>query len=57
MRSFSEGRDFRALLLEDSDVTSTLDAAAIDRAFDLAEQFKYVNDIFSRVFQCEPVSS
>jgi len=57
MRSFAEGRDFRGLLLEDPDVTSTLDATAIARAFDLTEQFKYVNDIFSRVFQCEPVSS
>ena len=57
MRSFSENRDFKALLLEDPDVTSTLDATTLDRAFDLAEQFKHVNDIFSRVFQCEPVSS
>ena len=57
MRSSSEGRDFRELLLADPDVTKTLDVGAIDRAFDLAGQFKYVNDIFARVFQCEPVSS
>jgi hypothetical protein len=34
-----------------------LPPADLDRAFDLNDQFKHVDDIFARVFQCEPVSS
>ena len=54
MRSFEEQRDFKALLLADQDVGHALGAAAIERAFDLDEQFKHVDDIFDRVFQAEP---
>src|SRR5262245_25605928 len=50
MRSFSEQHDFKALLLADSDVTGALSRAEIDRAFDLDEQFRHVDDIFERVF-------
>jgi adenylosuccinate lyase len=57
MRSFAEAADFKALLLVDPDVTARLSRAEIDRAFDLDEQFKHVDDIFTRVFACEPVSS
>jgi len=57
MRSFAEQRHFKDLLLADGDVRGVLSEADIDRAFDLNEQFKYVDDIFARVFQCEPVSS
>ena len=56
MRSFAEGRDFKSLLLADPDVTSVLDVAAVERAFDLDDQLRHVQDIFSRVFACEPVS-
>jgi adenylosuccinate lyase len=54
MRSFSEQRDFKALLLADPDVTGALSRAEIDRAFDLDEQFRHVDDIFERVFDRVP---
>ena len=55
MRSFDEQRDFKSLLLADPQIASVLTAAEIERAFDLDEQFKYVDHIFNRVFQPEPV--
>jgi adenylosuccinate lyase len=51
MRSFEEQRDFKALLLADGDVTRALPVEHIERAFDLDEQFRHVDDIFDRVFQ------
>jgi adenylosuccinate lyase len=57
MRSFSEGRDFKSLLRADADIARVLPPAEIDRAFDLDEQFRHIDHIFERVFQCEPVSS
>jgi adenylosuccinate lyase len=57
LRAFDEGRDFKALLAADPDVAGVLPRAEIDRAFDLDEQFRHVDHIFERVFQCEPVSS
>ncbi len=56
MRSMAEQKDFKALLLADADVTGRLSPAEIERAFDLDEQFRYVDDIFLRVLACEPVS-
>jgi adenylosuccinate lyase len=56
MRSFSEQRDFKALLLADADVVRVLPPAEIDRAFNLDEQLKHIDHIFARVFQCEPAS-
>ncbi len=50
MRSFAEQRDFKALLLADTDVTRVLPPAEIERAFDLDEQLKHVDEIFDRVF-------
>jgi adenylosuccinate lyase len=55
MRSFAEQRDFKGLLLADDDVTKVIDPAAIERAFDLDEQFRHVDQIFDRVFQDAPV--
>jgi adenylosuccinate lyase len=55
MRSFAEQRDFKALLLADADVTRVLDAAGIERAFDLDQQFRHVDHVFDRVFQETPV--
>ena len=53
----SAGRgDFKARLLADPDVTRILAPEEIERAFDLDQQFAHVDDIFARVFQCEPVS-
>ena len=50
MRSFAEQLDFKRLLLADPDVTGALPPAEIERAFDLDEQLKHVDDIFDRVF-------
>ena len=51
MRSFSEQRDFKSLLVADRDITAVLPPADIERAFDLGEQLRHVDDIFERVFQ------
>jgi len=56
MRSFAERRDFKSLLAHDRDVAAALTPAEIERAFDLDEQLKHVDYIFSRVFACEPAS-
>jgi adenylosuccinate lyase len=51
MRAFHEQRPFKSLLLADADVTRVLPPADIERAFDLDEQFRHVDQIFDRVFQ------
>ncbi len=51
MRAFHEKRHFKTLLLADPEVTRVLPPADIERAFDLDEQLKHVDHIFSRVFQ------
>lgn len=51
MRAFDEKGDFKALLLGDRDVTGVLPPADIERAFNLDEQLRHVEDIFGRVFQ------
>jgi len=55
MRSFHEARDFKELLLGDSDVTAKVPRAVIDEAFDLDMQLKHVDTIFDRVFAGQPV--
>jgi adenylosuccinate lyase len=50
MRAFHEQRPFKALLLEDADVTGVLPPAEIERAFELREQLRHVDHIFARVF-------
>ena len=42
--------DFRALIAKDARVAKYLDAAALERAFDLQRQLRYVDAIFARVF-------
>jgi adenylosuccinate lyase len=51
MRAFHEKRDFKSLLLADTDVMNVLSAADVERAFSLDEQLRYVDQIFDRVFQ------
>jgi len=51
MQSFAEGRDFKALLLADRDVTGVLTPGDIEHAFDLTEQLRHVDHVFARVFQ------
>jgi len=50
MRSFDEQTDFKQLLLNDADVTRVLPPEEIERAFDLHEQFRHVDQVFVRVF-------
>jgi adenylosuccinate lyase len=50
MRSFHEASDFKALLLSDEDVLGVLTPAEIERAFDLDQQLRHIDDIFERVF-------
>src|SRR5262249_13886747 len=51
MLSFAEQRDFKALILCDTDIARLLSSEEIERAFDLKEQLKHVDHIFDRVFQ------
>jgi adenylosuccinate lyase len=51
MRAFHEQRDFKGLLLADTELTSVLPPREIEKAFDLDEQLKHVDHIFQRVFQ------
>lgn len=50
MRSFHEQLDFKPLLLADADITTVLPAVEIEKAFDLKEQLRNVDVVFSRVF-------
>jgi adenylosuccinate lyase len=50
MQSFHEHKDFKALLLADTDVTKVLPVAEIEKAFDLKEQLRNVDTVFKRVF-------
>ncbi|MEO6222417.1 MAG: adenylosuccinate lyase [Vicinamibacterales bacterium] len=50
MRSFSEGADFQALLLADSDITRVLSVDVVKKTFDVDAQLRNVSAIFDRVF-------
>jgi adenylosuccinate lyase len=50
MRAFHEQKDFKGLLLDDTDVCGVLSTAEIEKAFDLNEHFRNVDAIFERVF-------
>jgi adenylosuccinate lyase len=54
MRSFAEQRDFKELLLADAEIGAVLGRSEIEQAFELNEQFRYVDEIFDRVFQRIP---
>jgi adenylosuccinate lyase len=56
MRSFHEQKPFKALLLDDADVTEVLTRADIEQCFDLDHQLRNVDRIFERVFKPVPVS-
>jgi len=51
MQSFTDGQDFQQLLLADHDVMGVLTREEIERAFDLDEQFRHVDEIFARVYE------
>jgi adenylosuccinate lyase len=50
MRAFHERRDFKQLLLADADVMRVLTPAEIDKAFDLQDQLRNVDQVMDRVF-------
>jgi adenylosuccinate lyase len=54
MLSYAEQRDFKLLLESDTDIGRVLTKAELERAFDLNEQFRYVDHIFERVFESVP---
>ena len=50
MTARAGGGDFRTLLGKDPGIAMTIDAAALDRAFDLDHQLRHVDELFLRVF-------
>jgi adenylosuccinate lyase len=50
MQAWETDGDFRALIEQDPDISATLTAGDIDRAFNLDRQLKHVGRIFERVF-------
>jgi adenylosuccinate lyase len=50
MRSFTDGHDFKTLLAADQDVASVLSKADLEKAFDVTEQLRHVDEVFARVF-------
>ena len=55
MRAWEAERPFLAELKADSEVAQRLDAAALERLFDLNYHLQHVDTIFARVFDEEPV--
>ena len=51
MKVWSEGKDFKELLLQDQDVTRYLDKKEIENSFDLHYHLKSIDHIFNRVFK------
>ena len=54
MLSYAEQRDFKSLLESDTDVCRVLTKAEIERAFDLNEQYRHVDEVLDRVFPSVP---
>jgi adenylosuccinate lyase len=54
MLSYAEQRDFKSLLESDTDVSGVLTKAEIERAFDLNEQYRHVDEVLDRVFPSVP---
>jgi adenylosuccinate lyase len=54
MLSHAEQRDFKLLLESDTDVSGALTKAEIERAFDLDEQYRHVDEVLDRVFPAVP---
>jgi adenylosuccinate lyase len=57
MRAFHEQRDFKALLLDDADLMGILTRAEVEKAFDLDDQLRNVDEIFARVFDAAAVAA
>jgi adenylosuccinate lyase len=50
MRAWTEGLNFRQLVLNDPNITGRVSQDALDRAFDLNRQLRHIDAIFRRVF-------
>jgi adenylosuccinate lyase len=50
MRSWKEKRAFRDIIDATGELSSRLDKKELDSIFDIDRHFKYVDDIFGRVF-------
>jgi adenylosuccinate lyase len=50
MRAWSQGLNFRQLVLDDPNITGRVSKEALDRAFDLNRQLRHIDRIFRRVF-------
>jgi len=50
MRAWTEGLNFRQLVLNDPNITGRVPQDALDRAFDLNRQLRHIDAIFRRVF-------
>ena len=57
MRSLADAVEFKLLLLTDPDIARVVTADEIERAFDLDEQLKHVDEVFDRVFLKSDLSS
>jgi adenylosuccinate lyase len=49
LAAWEEERDFRELVAADPDIAARLDAAAIERAFDLDDALRHVDVVFERL--------
>jgi len=56
MRAWTEGLNFRDLVMNDPHITDRVSAQALARAFDLNRQLRHIDQIFRRVFRDSPVS-
>ena len=55
MRAWTEGLNFRQLVLEDADISARVPREKVERAFDLKRQLRNVDKIFVRAFgQAKP---
>ena len=50
MRAWTEGLNFRQLVLEDADISARVPREKVERAFDLKRQLRNVDKIFVRAF-------
>ena len=50
LKVWDSGKDFKALLLDDEDVKKYIDDEDIEEIFSLDYHFKYIEDIYNRVF-------
>lgn len=55
MKVWEQGKDFKEELLADPEVTAALSPAEIEEKFDLGYHTKYVDRIFQRVFEQDPL--